>query len=289
MSGGGDQPQQTQTTQQVLSQEQRELLELAMPGFREFAANPPARYQGSSVAAMDPSQIAGQEMALAGAGTQNQLGAAGANATNFLLNDVLNPDTNQYLRGTADAASRQIGQAFQEQVLPGVRGEAITAGGFGGTRQGIAEGLAGGRAAQAIGDSTTKIYSDAYGKGLDAQGRALALLPQTQNAQTTGAVTTSGVGDVRQQYAQSLLNDEIAGFNYDELLPFLMSSELASVLGGLPGGSTVSTGTTTGGSTGGARGALGGASMGASLGSAIMPGIGTAAGAGIGGLLGYFT
>lgn len=284
----GSSPQPTTTTtQQVLSPEQQQLLNLAMPGFKDFAANPPDRYQGSTVAGFDPSQVQGQNMALSAAGTQNNLATAGADATKFALNDALRVDSNPYLGGYIDAAVRPITQQLTESTLPAIRGSAVTTGNFGSSRQGIAEGLASGRASQAVGDTTAKIASDAYGKGLDAQGKALALLPQTQAAQTTGAVTTSGVGDVRQALQQALLNDDVSKFNYDQLLPFLVSSELASAASGIPGGGAISTG--TGSSKNPLTSGLGGAATGASLGSAIFPGIGTGIGAGIGGLLGFLT
>lgn len=275
----------TTTTQQILSPQQNELLGLAMPGFRDFAANPPKRYQGETVAGFDPSQTAGQEQALGAAGAQDQLARSGANASNFALNDALKVESNPYLGGYMDAATRPINQSLTESQLPSIRGSAVQTGNFGSSRQGIAEGLASGRASQAIGDTTSKIASTAYGQGLDAQMKALGLLPQTQQAQTTGAATTSGVGDVRQAMQQALINEKVGGYNYDQMLPFLVSQELAGVASGLPGGGAVSTGTQQ--SSGGMSGALGGAASGAALGSAFLPGPGTAIGAGLGGLIGF--
>jgi len=49
----GSQPQ-TQTTTQELSPEQRQLMNLAMPGVTQFAASVPQRYQGTTIAGFDP-------------------------------------------------------------------------------------------------------------------------------------------------------------------------------------------------------------------------------------------
>ena len=43
---GGQPQQQSQTTTYQLSPEQRQLMDLAMPGVTQFAAKVPERYQG---------------------------------------------------------------------------------------------------------------------------------------------------------------------------------------------------------------------------------------------------
>lgn len=283
MSFGNNQPQ-TQTTTQVLSPEQRQLMQLAMPGVTQFAASVPKRYPGSTVAGFDPSQVAGQEGALGSAGVQTDLARSGADTSNFWMSDApWLPQNNPALQGTIDAATRPITQQLTESTLPAIRDSAERTGNFGSSRQGIAEGLASGRASSAIGDATSKITEDLYSTNTSNQLKALGLLPQTTGVQTAGDVTTSGVGDVRQSMAQALLGEQAGNFNYDQLAPFLQSKEIMSLLSGLPGGSTQTV--ASGPQKNLLTGALGGAASGAALGSAIMPGIGTAAGAGIGALL----
>lgn len=286
MGGGSDKPEQK--TEYVLTPEQRELMGLAMPGVRSFAASVPQRYQGSQVAGFDPSQTAGQEQALSAAGTVGQLGGAGANTSNYWLSpQALDVNNNPAIGGAINAATRPVYEQLTRSVLPAVRSDAISSGNFGGSRQGIAEGLASQGASTAAGDISSKIASDAYGQNVKAQLAALGLLPQTQQAQLAEATTTSGVGDVRQNMAQQLLNEQVGNFNYDQYAPFLQSKEIMSLLQGLPGGGTVSTGSTP--EKNKAMGALGGAASGAALGTAIMPGWGTAIGAVGGGLYGYFS
>ena len=275
---------QSQTTTQVLSPEQRQLMDLAMPGVTQFAAKVPERYQGTTIAGFDPSQTAGQEGALQSAGTQKTLAGTGAGTTLDWLNpNALDITKQPGLQGNIEAATRPITQALTEQALPAIRDSAERSGNFGSSRQGIAEGIASGRASQAIGDATSGIVSKAYGTNVDAQLKALGLLPSTINTQTTGDLTTSNVGDVRQSMAQAQLGEQVGNFNYDQMAPFLQSKDIMSLLSGLPGGTTQTT--STGPQKNPLTGALGGAAAGASLGSMVMPGIGTAAGAGIGALL----
>lgn len=287
MSSGGSTPQ-TQSTTYQLSPEQRQLMDLAMPGVTNFAASVPKRYQGSTIAGFDPLQVAGQEGAVGSAGVQTDLARSGANTSNFWMSDApWQPQNNPALQGSIDAATRPITQALTEQALPAIRDSAEKTGNFGSSRQGIAEGLATGRASQAIGDATSKIVNDNYSTNVDAQLKALGLLPQTAGAQTTGDLTTSAVGDTRQALAQALLGEQVGNFNYDQLAPFLQSKEILSLLSGLPGGTTTSTASTPQRNT--LTSALGGAASGAAVGSALFPGVGTAAGAGIGALLPFLS
>jgi hypothetical protein len=275
---------QTQSTTYQLSPEQRQLLNLAMPGVTQFASSVPQRYPGTAIAGFDPSQVAGQEGALGSAPVQTNLGRAGAGTTmDWLQPGALDIRNNPGLQGNIEAATRPITRALTESALPAIRDSAERSGNFGGSRQGIAEGLATGRAGEAIGDTTSKIVSDAYSQNLNAQMKALGLLPQTQGAQTTGDLTTSAVGDTRQALAQALLGEKVGGYNYDQLAPFLQSKEIMSLLSGLPGGTATSTASVP--QKNPLTQALGGAATGASLGSALFPGVGTAVGGGIGALL----
>ena len=275
---------QTQTTTYQLSPEQRQLLNLAMPGVTSFASNVPQRYPESAIAGFDPSQVAGQEGALGSAGTQTNLARAGAGTSlDWLSPNALDVRNNPALQGQIGAATRPITQALTEQALPAIRDSAERSGNFGSSRQGIAEGLASGRASQAIGDATSNIVNNQYNTNVATQPKGLELLPQTQAAQTTGDLTTSAVGDTRQALAQALLGEKVGGYNYDQLAPFLQSKEIMSLLSGLPGGTNISTASTP--QKNPLTQALGGAATGASLGSALFPGVGTAAGAGIGALL----
>jgi hypothetical protein len=276
--GGGSPSQPTQTTKYELSPEQRQLMDLAMPGVRDFAASTPQRYKGTQVAGFTPEQTQGQDMALASAAPQAELAANAAKANNFYTSgSVWDPASNPNLQGAIDASVRPITQQLTESQLPAIRGEAVTTGNFGGSRQGIAEGLASRGASQAIGDTASKLVQNQYQTNVDAQLKAMGLLPTVQGAQTAAATTTSGVGDVRQAMDQARINENVNAYNYDQMAPFLQSKEIMSLLQGLPGGSTTSTGNNP--TTNPLMSSLGGAAAGASLGTALMPGIGTGIGA----------
>lgn len=282
---GSPQPQ-TQTTQQVLSPEQRQLMDLAMPGVTQFAATVPQRYQGTQIAGFDPAQVSGQTGALGSAGVQTDLARSGAGTTqNWLSPQALDVNNNPAVQAMLDKNARSVNTALTETALPAIRDSAEHTGNFGASRQGVAEGVATGKASTALADANASTLNNAYNTNVESQLKALGLLPQTSGIQTQGDLTTSGVGDVRQALSQAQLNEKVGNFNYDQMAPFLQSKEIMSLLTGLPGGSTTTTASTP--QKNPLTGALGGAAAGASLGSAIMPGIGTGIGGGLGALLSF--
>lgn len=289
MSGGSSQPSSTTNTTKVeLSPEQRQILQLAMPGVEQYAASVPQRYSGSTIAPQNANQIGGQNLALGAIPAQANLASNAASANNNLLTNIWDPSFNPNLQGAVDAAVRPINEQLTRTALPAIRGEAVTTGNFGSSRQGIAEGMAIQGAQQATGDTASKLVQNQYQTNIEAQLKALGLMPTVQAAQLAPAMTMSGVGDVQQANEQALLNEEVGTFNYDQMAPFLQSQDLMSLLLGIPGGQTTSTGTAQNGGTNKMTGALGGAASGAALGTALMPGIGTGIGAGLGALFSLF-
>ena len=218
---------------------------------------------------------------------------------------IRNPSYNTGVQSAIEAAQRPTWQALTEQALPAIGGSAITAGGYGGSRQGIAEGLATGRAAQTAQDAANKIVEDLYGQNLAAvnaryatnlganvtqRGQTIGdllatygLAPSLQQQQLTKGGAEAAVGDVQQQQKQNEINAEIAKYNFNQMAPAEQAQLLVSLLGGIPGGTTTATGNVP--TPNPITGALGGAASGAALGS-VIPGVGTAVGAGVGGLAG---
>lgn len=240
-SFGGNNTQKVTTTSE-LSPQQQALIDPVIPIAQQYLQNPPQLPDYSQVAPLDPQQIAAQN-SLLGAVAPQQATAGAANATNQFLLDpaILDPSSNRYLQATIDAAVRPISQNLMETVLPGLRGEAVTNGQFGSSRQGIAEGLASGRASQAIGDTSAKIASAGYGQGLDALTKGLALTPQTLAALTIPGQTQAAVGDQNRALSQAQLSEKAYKDMYAQIAPFLAAKEVAALGAGLPGGSTTST------------------------------------------------
>lgn len=142
---------------------------------------------------------------------QNMINQGNSNISgglNFLTSgDVLNPSSNPHLQAAIEAATRPTIENFQQQILPGLASEAITAGGYGGSRQGIAEGLAAGAATRQIGDMAANMSNANYQAGLQAMlgGLNTAVGQQGQNLQAmlgSGQLTNQAANQV----LQSMLN-----------------------------------------------------------------------------------
>jgi hypothetical protein len=69
---------------------------------------------------------------------------------------------NPYLPAQAQAITNQVNQNLQQQQLPGINSGAIAAGGFGGSRQGIAQGLAIGQTNQGLSNSLANLNFNAW-------------------------------------------------------------------------------------------------------------------------------
>lgn len=179
--------------------------------------------------------------------TQN-IAADAANQQSFLANGVLNPAANPALQDYIALANKQTTDAFNQNVLPGLKSSAVQAGNVGSSRAGIAEGLAAQGLQQQIGTQTAGLTSQAYGQGLDAYMKGLALAPQTaQLQQAPGAL-------------QQQISSVIAGL---ETLPQDQQLQLLQAYQGLITGNYGGETTGPGYQTGGLSGALGGAGTGA--------------------------
>lgn len=118
----------------------------------------PAQYNGSQYDASKYQNIKAQQSNLQGARRdQGALDPSGS------LSKLLSgrPD-NPYLDQQANAITANLTRNMQENVMPGIRSEALASGQYGGSRQGIAEGLAASRLNQDLAPALTSLYGGAY-------------------------------------------------------------------------------------------------------------------------------
>jgi len=241
--GGGGQTETRSTTTQELSPEQRRLFELVIPKAEEFINQPLELFPGSAIAGFNPLQQAGQEMT-AGAAQgllPAQIGQA-ADASQFLLGPVLFPESNPALAAATDAAIRPLVQQFQQQIIPNIGREAVAAGQFGGTRQGIAEGIAGQELIAQSGDVSARIASDAFQQSLQAMTATLGLQPGLQRSALLPGATLEAVGAQQRGLEQAQLSEQAQRFMSEQILPFLQAQEVAALASGIPGGTTTTIG-----------------------------------------------
>lgn len=285
--GGGN---STTTTVQELSPEQKQLISGVIPIAQQTLANPPKMYPKSGITPFQPLQSQAQQMTINAANsmipTANQQGSRfnalmgeygqQMNNTDFLTSgDVLHPGSNPALQAAIEAASRPTIQNFQEQIMPQITQSGVASGGFGGTRQGIAEGIASRGATQTIGDIAATMASQNYQAGLGAMTQGMGIASNNMAGQQNLLGNMSGilgqsllpaqlleaVGGQQQAMKQAQLSEAVQRFVNQQMIPFSVAQDVAAMAFGMPGGSTKST--STGGQSNGAglQMAMGGMSL----------------------------
>lgn len=113
---------------------------------------------------------------------------------------------NPYLDAMVQGAMQGQYNSFDRNILPGIRAEAQQAGQIGGTRQGIAEGIAAGDLLNQERLVRENIYGNAFSQQLGAQGNVVSNLLQSQLGDQSAALNAEQLANQNyQQYIQSLL------------------------------------------------------------------------------------
>lgn len=97
--------------------------------------------------------------------------ATGRGAPFGTYNDLMNPEGNPYLAATAQSGLGEMFRNFNRNIMPSITNNADMSGGLGGSRQGIAEGLAIDDLNTTGKDFLTGLYGGAYS---DDQNRRLS-------------------------------------------------------------------------------------------------------------------
>jgi hypothetical protein len=288
-SGGGG---QEQVTNDPWAGQQPYLNRLFADAERQLTSVGPQYFKKPTVAAVPPETEMAQQMALeyAQGGAQGIADSAMAGNRN-LIERGGDPANDPFFHSAVSGAIRPVVQQFTEAggPLASIRSGAVDTGQYGGSRQGIAEGLSMDRLQQNILDTAGRMGSDAYGRGLDAQARGIALAPQTQATGAFPAQLTDAVGTQKRMIEQDFINAAIDKWNWQQNAPAMKLQQFQQFVGGGSyGGTTTSPSPQTNPALAGLGGAVAGATIGAKMGTGANPGYGTAIGAGIGFLIGYF-
>lgn len=247
---GNDSKQDSKTTTQILTPEQQRLAALSAQNYEQFAGSNPKLPGSAGVAGFDPLQTAGQEQVLGSVGqAAGTVNSANASNQRFTGGEFLDPD-NASTQGAIRAAVRPLTDTYRDITLPGIAADASTSGSggisanFGGSRHGVAEGLATRDLNTKIGDVSSTIADRARTTGLDNMLRAIGQAPATAAASTIPGGITSTVGDIRQNLRQTQMSADQQAQQFADWLPAIKAQLLGQGAAGLPGGSTQSIGTT---------------------------------------------
>lgn len=195
-------------------------------------------------------------------------------------------NSNPYLQGAIDVATRPVMQNYAENTLPGVASYFSQAGRYGSNAMQTGLRQAQDAANRQIGDISTGMAFQNYGQERGRQLQAAAAAPSAYGFQFLPDQMLAQIGATREGKAGEQLQDQINRFEFNQDAPW---EELSRYMG-LIGGSYGSSGTTSSfiPSSSAAGGILGGALGGATLGGQIGGPWGAGIGALGGGLLGAF-
>lgn len=280
--GGSDKQTTTATTEP--SSLVRPYISGALPGLAEaFNTRLGQQYTAgpSAVAGFNPLQTQGQLGMLGyamGPELQQQIGSA-QGASDFALNLPQTIADNPVVQAQIEAAQRPLVQNFQNEIMPSIARGAIGGGTFGGSRQGLAEGLAAQGLTQSLADMSAQMQGDIFGRSLENQQRALALSPQTMQLGQMPSQIFGQVGGQLQGLESQLLGEQRGDWQAQQAMndPMALYTQYMNTLTA-PGFGNTSTSTAPNmNQQSSLASGLGGAITGGTLGSMI-PGFGAGAG-----------
>lgn len=292
MSGGGGGSKSTTVSQNYSPEEAARRAQVMGEAQNIYNQTAPqyaqSGYPGSQPVPFDYYSLAGQGSALQASDMAARNAGQLAQGLNYGLTTAMDVNNNPYLANTVNAAMGRIQNKYTDPngVLANIRGGAEAAGQYGGSRQGVAEGIAAREYSQALGDTAAQMYSDAYNKGQDTFARTLATAPSVMQSYTLPAQWESAVGAQREGLAQAMEDYNAAQRDWQLNSQWAPLERYANVVYG--GGGSQGTSKTTG--AGAQRnplmGAVGGGMAGWALGAATGMQYGGPYGAAAGAILG---
>lgn len=194
---------------------------------------------------------------------QNLLGGYQAFAQNPGLDPQFNPFRNPELLRAISEANKVLSRDFHQGVLPQIRQGAVAAGQYGGTRQGVAEGLGQQALADAMQRQTTGMRMQGYESGLNryfgdlvsqrsALGNFWAQAPGTLGAygsalmapqQVLGQLATlqGNIGAQQQAMNQARLAEARQNWDYMQTAPLNALQTYANIANSIAGQGNVMT------------------------------------------------
>ena len=220
----------------------------------------PAYYPGQTFAGRDPLSDQAQNLRLnyATSSMPGQIYDA-QRAQSFALNS---PDAanNPYVQNMMQSNQFMANRNLSENLLPRIASGAAAAGQMGGSRQGIAEGLAMRGTQEALANANAQTMMDAYGKGLGAQQGALSLAPRIMGMGLQPMDIMGQVGAYNQGIDTQALDADMARWNYNQQAPYDALNFYNNIVAGNNAWGQETSG--AGGGSSRLAGALGGAATG---------------------------
>ena len=165
--------------------------------------------------------------------------------------DLNAPDVanNPYVQNMIAANERAVNRNLFENMLPQTRQQAVMEGGMGGSRQGVAEGIAMRGTQEALANQNAATQMDAYNRGLAAQQGALGMTGDIINQGYSPGQAMRNIGDELRQEQQRYVDESMARQMFGQNAPWENLQNYAGIVTPFSG-MTTSSGKSTEGSGG---------------------------------------
>ncbi len=135
--------------------------------------------------------------------------------------------SNPYVQGMLEQQANLLNRNLMENLIPGAEMGAIGAGQFGGSRQGIAEGIAMRGTQEALANQAAQTQMDAYLAGLGQQRYGLSAAPGMASFGMMPADVLSGVGGVRRGEEQKAIDEARQRWEFEQNEPWMRAERFA--------------------------------------------------------------
>lgn len=204
---------------------------------QELSKNPTTVYPGQTVAGFTPEQSLAQGLTTSRALLGSPLQKAGqGEALKTIQGDYLSPDTNPWLAQTYNEAANNISNKFKEITMPGIKNAAMGAGAYGGSRQGVSEGIAQRGLADELQNAATNIYGPAYTQERSLQNQMIQAAPTMAAADYNDISKLAAVGEEQQAMEQAQIDEAIKRYQYEQMEPWQRLGMYSNLVTGDVGG-----------------------------------------------------
>jgi hypothetical protein len=156
------------------------------------------------------------------------LNAAQTNLSDTLAGKYLSADSNPYLSGMFDAASRQVMQKYNESAVPQTDAMFNRAGAFGGSAHRLYQAQQARDMQQGLGDMASQLYGGQYESERQKQLQAAMLGPQISQADYYDIQALLSGGDIKRQEEQNKINEQVNYWQTMQNWPYQQMGQTSS-------------------------------------------------------------
>ena len=197
----------------------------------------PGYYPGQATAPMSSYSRQGLDaLAQRGAYGSDLSRAAQSELTNTINGKYLN--SNPYLSQAINVATQPIKDAFSGEVMPGIDSNFSSAGRYGSGLQGQLYNDANAQLGQQIGNVSTNMSYQNYGDERQRQMQAMLFAPEMAAQDYKDILALQDAGQGYDKYNQSLIDADMARYDYNANSGYNWLSNYIGLLGGFPGDSS---------------------------------------------------